>query len=95
MAMQSVTLLAAENKKLQAINEKVKKKRQKKKSYVGKGGVLSAREVQEAQREVENRGETEIEVVEQPGHSRPLRAPRMCSICRSLDHTARTCPERQ
>jgi hypothetical protein len=95
MAMQSVTLLAAENKKLRAINEKVKKKRQKKKSYVGKGGVLSAREVQEAQREVENRGETEIEVVEQPGQSRPLRAPRMCSICRSLDHTARTCLERQ
>jgi hypothetical protein len=52
MAMQSATLLAAENRKLQAANEKIQKKRQKKKSYVGKGGVLSAREVQEAQRGV-------------------------------------------
>ena len=48
IAMQSTVILAAENKKLRATNEKVKRKRQKKKSYVGKGGVLSAREVQEA-----------------------------------------------
>jgi hypothetical protein len=95
MAMQSATILAAENKKLRAANEKIKKKRQKKKSYIGKGGVLTAQEVQEAQRGVENRVETEIEVVQQPSQPGPSRAPRMCSICRSLDHTARTCPERQ
>ena len=41
MAMHSATLLAAENRKLRAANEKIHKKRQKKKSYVGKGGVLS------------------------------------------------------
>jgi hypothetical protein len=42
MAMQSATILAAENKKLRAANEKVKKKRQNKKSFVGKRGDLSA-----------------------------------------------------
>jgi hypothetical protein len=66
MAIQSATIRVAENKKLRAANEKVKRKRQKKKSYIGKGGVLSAQEVREAQREVGNRVEGEIQVVEQP-----------------------------
>jgi hypothetical protein len=95
MAMQSATILAAENKKLRVANERVKRKRQKKKSYVGQGGVLSAQEVQEAQRGVGNRIEGSIHEVEQPSQPGPSRAPRMCSICRSLGHTARTCPERQ
>ena len=82
-----------ENKKLQATNKKIKKKRQKKKLYIGKGGVVSAQEVQEAQRGVENRVESNIPVIEQPSQPGPSRAPRMCSICRSLAHTARTCPE--
>ena len=45
MTIQSTILLAAENRKLQAVNEKVKKKREKKKSYISKGGVLNALEV--------------------------------------------------
>jgi len=94
MAMQSAVILAAENKKLRAANEKVKKKRQKKKSYIGKGGVLSAQEVQEAHRGVGNKVESNIPMIEQPSQPGPSRAPQMCSICRSLDHTARSCPER-
>lgn len=94
IAMQSATLLAAENRKLRAANEKVKKKRQKKKSYVGRGGVLSAREVQEAQREVVIEENARMQAVGQPNQPGLARAPRMCSICRSLEHTARTCPER-
>jgi hypothetical protein len=95
MAMQSATILTAKNKKLRAANKKVQKKRQKRRSYVGRGGVLSAQEVQEAQRGVEIEVEREIQVVEQVAALASARAPRMCSICRSLDHTARTCPERQ
>ena len=95
MAMQSATILAAENKKLCAANERVKKKRQKKKSYIGKGEVLNAGEVQEAQRGVVIEGEVGNLVVEQAGQPGPSRAPRTCSICRSLAHTAHTCPERQ
>ena len=60
MAMHNATLLAAENRKLRAANERVQKKRQKKRTYVGKGGVLSAQEVQEAQRGVEIKVEREI-----------------------------------
>jgi hypothetical protein len=45
MAMHNAVILAAENKKLRAANERIKRKRQKKKSYVGRGEVLSAQEV--------------------------------------------------
>jgi hypothetical protein len=92
MAMHSAVLLAAENQRLRTANEKIQKKRQKKRSYVGTGGVLSAAEVQEAQRGVVIEENAGMQAVEQPSLAR---APRMCSICRSLDHTARSCPERQ
>jgi len=92
--MHSATLLAAENRKLQAANKKIRKKRQKKKSYVGKGGVLSVIEVQEGQNRTVIEVEEEIQVDEQPNPAVSVRAPQMCSICRSLEHTARTCPER-
>ena len=94
MAMHSATILAAENKRLQTANEKVKKKRQKKKSYVGKGGVLSAAEVQEAQRGVVIEEDTTMQIVTQPSQLSFTCAPQLCSICRSLEHTACTCPER-
>jgi len=45
ITIQSATLLTAENRKLQAVNKKVKKKREKKKSYVSKGKVLNTSEV--------------------------------------------------
>ena len=95
MAMQNATLLAAENRKLRAANEKVQKKRQKRRTYVGKGGSLTALEVQEAQRVVVIQDKVENQVVEQSAQPSLPRAPRMCSLCRSLDHTACTCPERQ
>jgi len=37
----------------------------------------------------------EIEVVKQPYPKVLTRAPRTCSICKSLEHTARTCLGRQ
>jgi len=94
MAMHNATLLAAENRKLRTANERIRKKRQKKKSYVGKGGVLSVTEVQEAQIGVEVEENRDIPVVEEPGQPIRTRALRTCSICRSLEHTARTCPNR-
>jgi len=94
MAMHNATILAAENKKLRAANEKIRKKRQKKKSYVGKGGVLSVAEVQESQGRPKTNEEVEIQVVRPSNPEVSIRAPRMCSICRLLEHTARTCPER-
>ena len=95
MAMQSAVLLAAENRKLRAANERVKKKRAKRKSYVGKGQVLSAQEVQEGQVQSVVEEEGGNQVIRESELALPIRAPRTCSICRSLEHTARTCPERQ
>ena len=95
MAIQSAVLLAAENRKLRAANERVKKKRAKRKSYVGKGQVLSAQEVQEGQVQSVVEEEGGNQVIRESELALPIRAPRTCSICRSLEHTARTCPERQ
>ena len=39
--------------------------------------------------------EVGIQVVEPPTQPVLMRAPRTCSMCRSLEHTACTCPERQ
>lgn len=93
LAMHSATLLAAENRDLRAANEKVKRKRATKKSYVGKGGVLTPADIQESS----NMGviAREVEVSEIGGvQDQPSeRAPRKCSKCRSLLHTARTCQE--
>lgn len=95
MAMHSATILAAENKKLRAANKKVKKIRQKKKLYVGRGGVLSVSEVQESQIQTVVEEGGGIQTNKESNLAQPIRAPRMCSVCRSLEHTARTCPERQ
>jgi hypothetical protein len=94
MAMHSATILAAENMSLWAANKRVKRKRQKRRSYVGKGGASTAAEVQEGQNQAIIEVEEEVQVVQQPEIKVSNRAPRMCSICRSLVHTARTCPER-
>ena len=92
--MQNVAILKEEVHKLQAANKRVKKKREKKRLYVGRGGVLTAQEVQEAQNQPKPIAKTPIQVVEEPGSQVPTRAPHKCSVCRSVEHTACTCPER-
>ena len=89
--MQSATLLREENKTLRAANEKVKKKRVKKRTYVGRGGVLTPTEALE--RTLAIAIEVEIPIIESQAVIVPLvqRAPRLCSICRSSLHIARTC----
>jgi hypothetical protein len=95
LAIYSAAILAAENKALRAANEKIQKKRQKKRSFVDRGGVLIVGEVQEAQRRVIIDRESENQGIEQFKPKVLNRAPSACSICRLLQHTARTCPERQ
>lgn len=95
MAMQSAILFAAENKRLLAANERVKKKRQQKKSYINKGGVLNAGEVQEARKGVVIEEEARNPVVKQPNQLRLLYALRIYNICKLLAYIARICPERQ
>jgi hypothetical protein len=92
MAMLSAMLLASENGKLCIENQRQKRKRVKKRTYIARGGVLSGAEgasrAQAAQ-------EGAVEGPAAAGVERPQRAPRKCSICYLTEHTARTCPRRQ
>ena len=92
MAMNSAILLAEENRQLQAENERQKRKKAKKRSYIAKGGVLIVQEGLDLSR-IANEG-LQSGVATQEAIVR-TRAPRTCSLCRSQSHTARTCPTRQ
>lgn len=92
MAMHNAVLLAEENKQLRTVNERQKKKRAVRRSYVASGGILTVQEGLDRS-EIDN-----IELtgeVEGPPIGPQTRAPRTCSMCKSLTHTARTCPLRE
>lgn len=89
--MHSAVLLADENKKLQAANERQKKKRAIRRSYIATGGVLTVQEGLNRAQLVE----TVVEGSVVSEHiNRRTRAPRTCSMCKSLVHVANTCPLR-
>ena len=92
MTMSSTVLLASENEKLHMENQCQKRKRAKRHMYIAKGGVLTGAEglfcAQTAQ--TRHEGATAGAATEQR-----QRAVRKCSICKSTEHTARTCPGRQ
>ena len=94
LAMHNATILAAENRQLRAANTKVQKKRAKKTMFISRGGTLTAQEVLESQNQAVIRNNVRIQVVETPSQAVSTRAPPKCSVCTSLEHTARTCPER-
>jgi hypothetical protein len=90
--MNSTVLLAEENRQLQAENERQKKKRVKKRSYIATGGVLTVQEGLDLS-QIANEGlQSRVATLETTVKTR---APRMCSMCKSLLHTARTCPTKQ
>ena len=92
MAMSSAVLLASENEKLRMENQRQKRKRAKKRTYIARGGVLSGAEgASRAQAAQEGAAEGAAEAAAE----RPQRAPRKCSMCKSTEHNARTCPRRQ
>jgi hypothetical protein len=92
LAMNSAVLLAEENRQLRHEVKRQKRKKAKKRTFIAKGGVLT---VQEG-RDLSQNATIVVEsgVVYQEATVQP-RAPRMCSLCRSLLHTARTCPTKQ
>lgn len=92
LAMNSAVLLAEENRQLRGENERQKKKRAKRRAFIATGGVLTIQEGldrSQATNIVPESAQATEEVTIQ------RRAPRMCSLCRSLVHTARTCPTKQ
>ena len=90
--MQSAVLLAEEVRQLRHEAERQKRKKAKKRTFIAKGGVLTIQEgrdlSQNATREVEG-GVPYQEVTVR------TRALPKCSICKSLEDNARTCPIRQ
>jgi hypothetical protein len=82
IAMHNAVLLASENQELKAANQRQKKRREKPCSYIAEGGVLT---VEEGIRQAEDKRKETEEALSKP------RAVRHCSICRSTEHTARTC----
>ena len=92
LAMHNAVLLAEENKQLQAANERQKRKRKKKREYIATGGVLTVQEGLNRSQTGPIQAESGVAV---QTVTEQTRAPRTCSICKSLVHTARTCPEKQ
>ena len=92
MAMLSAVLLTSENEKLRMENQRQKRKRAKKCTYIARGGVLLGAEgASRAQAAQGGAAEWGAEAVAE----RPQRALRKYSICKSTEHNARTCPGRQ
>jgi DDE superfamily endonuclease len=92
LAMNSTVLLAEENRQLRRENERQKRKRAQKKTYIARGGVLTVQEGRDLCQNATIVPESGIAYQEATVQTR---APRMCSLCRSLLHTARTCPTKQ
>ena len=92
MAMLSAVLLASENKKLRIENQRQKKKKAQRRTYIARGGVLLGAEgVSRAQAAQTRHEEATVEAAAE----RPQQALPKCSMCASTEHNARTCPRRQ
>jgi len=89
IAMHSAVLLADENRKLRTANERQIKKKAVQRSYIAKRSVLTVQEGlnRSAIVNTEPTDQSTSGVEEQQ-----TRALRTCSMCKSLEHTARTCP---
>jgi DDE superfamily endonuclease/Tc5 transposase DNA-binding domain/helix-turn-helix, Psq domain len=92
LAMNSAVLLAEENRQLRSENERQKKKRARRRAFIATGGVLTIQEGLNRSQVTNTAPETREEASEAVVKTR---APRTCSMCKSLSHTARTCPTKQ
>jgi len=93
--MSSAVLLTSENERLQAENECQKAKRSKPHKYITRKGVLTGVEGISRMRAAENEWAKQEDAPTDAPAEKLQRAPRKCSMCSSLEHTARTCPTRQ
>ena len=86
MALHGATLLAEENKRLRTENQRQKRKRDTRRSYIARGGILS---IEDGIQLIEARNSGSGGADAQPG--RPKQ--RLCSICKSPGHDKRTCTQ--
>jgi len=99
LAMHSVVLLAAENEKLRAANERQKRKRQLKRRYISKESALSGADAAQLvlgpQIPIDVQGDGAVEEA-LPTPDPPIATPIpeiTCYICRRSDHYAVECPK--
>ena len=90
--MHSAIFLAHKNERLYTKNQHQKRKKAQKRLYLAKGGILTGAEAQSLI-ETEKISRTEAEARDRGEVLQ--RAPPKCSVCQSLEHNARTCPEQQ
>ena len=88
-------LLAEENRQLRHENARQKKKRAKKRTFIATRGVLTNTEGITRSQGTNIVPEVPASRVVTEEATTQTRAQRMCSLCRSLSHTARTCPTKQ
>ena len=89
--MQNAALLLEENKQLRAANDRQKAKRARKRLFISHSTTLTAVEgVQLVQ-------QSNIQDTAPAGELNGIRQRALpkCSLCKSLQHNARTCPKRQ
>lgn len=92
IAMHNAVLLANQNKKLFTENQRQKQKQAQRRRYIAREGVLTGIK---AQNLIEIGESSRTAAVEEAASRVRQRAPPKCSLCSSLAHNARTCPERQ
>jgi hypothetical protein len=92
--MQNAAILANENTQLRIANNKQKRKREAKKSFIATGAALTAAEAVATIKPLEI-VDNKLEGGGEAGPSQPKkRAPSKCNICKTEEHTVRTCAQR-
>jgi hypothetical protein len=88
-AMYDVALLAEENKRLRTENDRQKKKRNVRCSYVARGGILA---VEQGLQLAEERADSGEGSRARSGAAGRSDSQRLCSNCKLPGHNVRTCP---
>ena len=105
-AVHERAILAIKNSKLRKANARLIRRKAQKRTFIQKNGTLSIQAGQDklVQREVELQLQQEIQSARQSRTREAIaqfveeprtRAPPRCSLCHSLEHTARTCQIRR
>jgi hypothetical protein len=91
LAMQSATILAEENKRLRAENQRQQQKQSQPRQYIASGGVLRVQQAQQLTAEAER---VVMEASQSQAGERRQRAPPTCTKCHTQGHTRTSCKAR-
>ena len=89
--MQSAAILAEENRKLRAENQRQQQKHSQQRQYIASGGVLQVQQAQQLAAEAER---VVMEASQSQAGERRQRAPPTCTKCHVQGHTRTLCRAR-